>query len=552
MKQIELYITDNAYIAKGIRNKFDLSLNVSEGVWEKVKERTYTALMEINPKSLYSTRRTDQPYIAYLERYRESQVRYYNAFEPTQAGCNRFAVLCRQTRLEPENFFRLVTETSDFRPGSCGTELSDVHVDEETLLRWAEQSMDEAYTECFRKNGYELHYSCRLFPIFTEIKKKMDEDAECMNKSERRLRVTFRLENADVLTYLSDSEARSIFDNSANIKKLTGDLKGYKGKVVRAETRQMMINPPMPYSYLDFLQEVVTNGDGISLTDATEILYNLYLCGLITFPRTPSRTISPDMVHKIMTPESLQGLTGYEEAITEVRYNDIPDHLLKNSPNAGAILLLDYRNGDFLRLYEEVGNKKEKAILDMLIRRQLCIYAEPCTEERCRVTIKAGKNYFSGEYTNIIEPGWEKIIIGEQKDSTPFWLKEGQDLEIVEIEEVKEAETILHDIFSIIRLLKLHSVGNIEDITETVEALYRSVYISRAEGRYLTLRETEMLKIVPPQLRSMESYCNVIESIRNRKSTNKVKKEISGMIQENMKQIDLFCKKGIDFHEEKE
>ena len=338
------------------------------------------------------------------------------------------------------------------------------------------------------------------------------------------------------------------------MKHLTESLQGAKGKVTELRSELSFTNPPEPYCYLDLLQDAMGGGNGISLVDVAEILYNFYLCNLITFPRTPGRSISLDMLHKIVTPASLHDLPGYEKAVEMIRYNDIPDHLLKNSHDAGAILLLDHGTGDFANLYEEVSNRKEKTILDMLIKRQLCLYAEPCREERCSVMIESGKNHFLGQFTNVINPGWKSIDVQEQGDY-PLQLRQGQEAEIIELEEDMGQENALHDITSIIKMLKLYSFGNMDTIAETIELLYRSVYIGKIGGRYLTLREKNMLSIVPPRLKDMEEYCRLMEGIRsafrNGESVNKIKKDISGMIQENLVLIDSFCKKGADLHDER-
>lgn len=556
MKQIKLYVTDNPYIAKGIRNKRQLKFNTMEGLWDNIEDRTYTVLMEISPQSLYATKADNRPDIGYLERYRDSEVKYHNAFEPTPEGRNRFRSFCSLARLKPEDFLRVNTETADFREAAGRTESAGgAKPYEGELLRWAEQAINEAYTQRYRNNGYDLHYSCRLFPIFSEIKKAMDETARCGGELKPRLHAAFRFGDTDIQAYLCDDMGANGMTDPAEMKHLTESLQGVKGKVIELRRELSFTNPPEPYCYLDLLQNAMSGGNGIGLADAAEILYNFYLCNLITFPRTPGRSISPDMLHKIMNPASIHDLPGYEKAIEEIRYNDIPDHLLKNSHDTGAILLLDHRAGDFASLYEEVSNRKEKTILDMLIRRQLCLYAEPCREERCSVMIKAGKNHFLGQFTNVINPGWKSIDVQEQENYPPIQLRQGQEAEIIELEEDIGQEHSLHDIASIIKMLKLYSFGNMETIAETIELLYRSVYIGKIGGRYLTLREKNMLSIVPPRLKDMEEYCRLMEGIRsafrNGESVNKIKKNISGMIQENLVLIDSFCKKGADLHDER-
>lgn len=551
MKQTKFYITDNPYIAKGIRNGLQLKLNVKEGVWDNVGDRDYTVLLEISPQSLYSARRTDKTYISYLERYKDSQVKYHNAFEPTPEGRNRFILFCSQTGLKPEVFLQLNTETADFEAAAGRIDSTGIQAQERELLRWVEQSIDEAYTRRYRQNGYDIHYSCRLFPVFSEIKRHMDinTDINVNKRPASSLRAIFRFEDTDIETHLLNKAGIVLIrDDSAWINELRESLRGCKGKVIKFQTEFSMSRPPRPYRYLDFLQDVMTNGEGISLADARDILYNFYLCNLITFPKTQGNGIPPDMIHKIMTPASLQGLPEYEKSIEGIIYNDVHDYLLKYSPDAGGILLLDHGEGDFARLYDEVANKKEKIVLDMLIKRQLCQYVGPCAEEHCRVEIKAGKKDFSGEFKNMLYLGWKRIYMEGEGIRPNMQFSEGQELELAELEEDTKQGCYLHDISSIIRLLKLYSVGNTEMITETIEMLYRSVYIGRIGERYLTLREKDMLSIVPPDLRNMESYSRLIEGIRtalcNGESVNKVKKGISDMIQENLKLIDSFCRKG--------
>lgn len=550
MKQVKLYVTDNTYITKGIRNKLQLKFNTKEGIWDNIGDRTYTVLVEISPQSLYTTKAADKPYIGYLERYKDSQVKYHNAFEPTPEGKNRFALFCSQTGMKPEVFFRMNTETAEFETTAGRIESTCIQTQEREMLRWTEQSIDEAYTHRYRQNGYDIHYSCRLFPIFAEIKEKMDSDTRLRDKAARHIGAAFQFGNTDIHTYLCDAAGVPVTENTVDINHLAVNLRGCKGKVIKSVAELTVLNPPRPYNYLDFLQETMTDSERISLTDVKEILYNFYLCGLITFPRVPDRSISPGILHKLMTPASLQGLQGYEKVAAGIRYNDIPDHLLKYSQNAGAILLLDYGIGDFASLYDEVVNKKEKTVLDMLIKRQLCLYAEPCREEHCSIIIKAGKYYFSGQFTNLINPGWKCITndMEEGEYGPRLLLQEGKETELVELEEDTRQESCLHDIASIIRFLKLYSFGNMETITETIESLCRSVYIGRIGGRYLTLREKNMLSIVPSRLKDMEEYCRLIEGIRsalrNGESVNKIKKGISDMIQENLMLIDSFCKKG--------
>ena len=252
LKVIELYLTDNFYVKKLLQGK--LSLQLKNGIYGKFDDNGVTRLLYFPAEEIAAGKRAKDPAYECLKKCDKSVAAiYYNAFEPGCAGTVRWHILSGQMGLGTKDVRRCDMLTADFASGSADSikttdNMSDAEAAETELLQWTCQLMTSIYSSRAAAGDVDLSYDPRTFPLLAAI--------------------------------AAQQEA------------------GEKAVASQRQTR-----PCQPYSYLDLFCEL----DGqLSMTDLTEILFDFYSAGLLSWPMAPGRCAAAELMDKILTPEGLK------------------------------------------------------------------------------------------------------------------------------------------------------------------------------------------------------------------------------------------------------
>lgn len=407
LKVIELYLTDNFYVKKLLQGK--LSLQLKNGIYGKFDDNGVTRLLYFPAEEIAAGKRAKDPAYECLKKCDKSVAAiYYNAFEPGRAGAVRWQILSGQMGLGTKDVRRCDMLTADFANGSADfikitDDMSDAEAAETELLQWTCQLMTSIYSGRAAEDGVDLSYDPRTFPLLEAIAAQQET-----------------------------------------------------GKQAVASQRQT--RPCQPYSYLDLFCEL----DGqLSMTDLTEILFEFYSAGLLSWPLATGRSAMASLADKVLTPEGLRD-TPYQQAAAPYRYRSLPEKLYQSRKESCGLWLLD--DYDFAGAYESLGDK-QRLVMDTLIKRQLALFAP--------------------ETANAVDDA-----------ATP----ESQ---------------VLHTASSLVRLLQVHAAGSQEDITEIMRCLSACRYINRQGSGYV-LREDDrrMLSYLPEHLLSMDLYSRMRDAAR--------------------------------------
>ncbi len=287
-----------------------------------------------------------------------------------------------------------------------------------------------------------------------------------------------------------------IFDKK-KAEGITSRVKGKKAVVEKIRKTQTKQNPPAPFD-LTTLQTESYRCFRINPSETLSIAQNLYIEGLISYPRTSS--------------QKLPAAIGYKKILGEIgkqgSYSDLVKALLKKTslaPNEGkktdpahpAI----YPTG----IHKKLEGKNEK-VYDLIVRRFLSTFAEPALRETISVEINVNSEIFVAGGTRTLEKGWH-VFYGKY---VPF--KEKEIPEMNENEEVKvkeinllEKETEPPRRFtpaSIIKELEKRNLGTKSTRAQIIETLYQRNYVKgeSIEATDLGINTVETLNKYAPEI----------------------------------------------------
>ncbi len=190
--------------------------------------------------------------------------------------------------------------------------------------------------------------------------------------------------------FTDEKEARAIYTK----------IKGKDGTITAIEKRQQKKEPPTPFD-LTTLQTESYRSLKIAPKDTLAAAQELYTNGWISYPRTSSQQLPPELGYKKLLQGLLRSAT-YKELAQEILAKKIlqPNNGKKTDPAHPAI----YPTGiipDFSKL-----GSRETRVYDIIVRRFLATFSEPAIRETNKITITVTQENFLAKGTRTIEPGW--------------------------------------------------------------------------------------------------------------------------------------------------
>jgi DNA topoisomerase-1 len=223
--------------------------------------------------------------------------------------------------------------------------------------------------------------------------------------------------------FWDEKEVKGIYDKIKSSKVAT---------VKKVEKKTLREMPPSPFNTTTFLESATYLG--FSAANAMSIAEQLYMSGLISYPRTDNTVYPPSLNLKGI----LQNLSSskFSKEVLEVINNG------RDYPTRGKKLTTDHPPIHPVEAPTDGKlNPSQEKIYELICRRFLATLAKDAISETVNVSLDiSGENFLANGY-KVIEPNWKKIYT-YFKDKTKLLpdLVEGENVEVVQIN-LKEDKT---------------------------------------------------------------------------------------------------------------
>ncbi len=321
------------------------------------------------------------------------------------------------------------------------------------------------------------------------------------------------------------------FWDRAGAEGVMGRVQGKDGTVSEVARNTFAQPPPVPFD-LTTLQTESYRTLRIQPKKTLEFAQELYIAGLISYPRTSSQKLPPEI--------------GYREILGRIReqafYRELAEKVLsfpgltpaqgkKTDPAHPAI----YPTGFIAKI-----DGQKARLYDLIMRRFLSAFAQPAARETVQIKIDVDSEIFLAKGTRTVEPGWH-VFYGphlrlEEEEMPPA--KEG-DTAPVENAQMLEKATQPPKRYtpaSIIRELEKKNLGTKATRAQIVESLFQRGYVHETsiQATDLGIHTCGTLERHSPEIldeeltRTFEEY---MEDIRENKKT---KDEVLALAREKL------------------
>ncbi|MEK6961455.1 MAG: DNA topoisomerase I [Nanoarchaeota archaeon] len=290
------------------------------------------------------------------------------------------------------------------------------------------------------------------------------------------------------------------FWDKAEAEKVMANVQGVKeAKVSNVDASQAKQRPPTPFD-LTTLQTESYRCLNISPKNTLALAQNLYLAGVISYPRTSSQQLPEAIGYKDIL-SKLAKLKDYSELVKVViKGKLIPNNGKKVDPAHPAI----YPTGVLPKAIEG----REAALYDLIVRRFLATFGEPAVRETVTIKLLAKGESFVTRGTRTITPGWH-VLYGQHVK-----------LEEEELPKVKENDKIA-----------VQTITNHSKETQPPKRYTESSIIKELERRNLGTKATR---------------AQIIDTLVQRNYVNGKPLEVTELGMRVMETLDKYCPKILD------
>ncbi|MEM1557319.1 MAG: DNA topoisomerase I [Thermoproteota archaeon] len=266
------------------------------------------------------------------------------------------------------------------------------------------------------------------------------------------------------------------------VKKLVRETGAKQAVVEKIERRFEKISAPEPFD-LTTLQREAYGAFGFTPSRTLSIAETLYLNALISYPRTSSQKLPPDIGYREIL-EKLSENNAYTKAVEKILSKGLlePKQGEKDDPAHPAI----YPTGE----RKEGLSDDQLKLLDLVTRRFLAAFEEDAEKAVCKGVLRIGNVRFVIRGNEIIKKGWLDVYspyhVSEEKIIPS--LKEGDILIVkkVFVEEKFTNPPRRYNPASLVREMERLGIGTKATRAEIVETLYKRRYIV---GKSITVTE---------------------------------------------------------------
>ncbi len=243
-------------------------------------------------------------------------------------------------------------------------------------------------------------------------------------------------------------------------------------EVTGVKQQQKQVKPPTPFNLTD-LQREASRALKLSPSRTLQMAQNLYLAGLISYPRTSSQKLPASLGYKHIL-QDLQKRCGYGDYVKHLNLEQLqPREGKKSDPAHPAIYPTGQRPGkleqDAYRLY------------DLIVKRFLATFGQPCQREATKAHLDINGHEFLAEGIRTVKSGWTALYAPytSLKEQPLPQLTEGNAVSIqqVRMEEKETEPPKRYTQSSIITELEKRGLGTKATRSDIIESLYHRQYI---------------------------------------------------------------------------
>ncbi len=298
------------------------------------------------------------------------------------------------------------------------------------------------------------------------------------------------------------------------------NAKGKDGVIENTEKKQFKQQPPFPFD-LTSLQTEAYKCLGIQPKQCLELAQELYIAGLISYPRTSSQKLPEKIGYKKVL-SMLSKQKSYESLCKKLlsKQSLKPNNGKKDDPAHPAI----YPTGFSAKL-----EGRKARLYDLIVKRFMACFGEPAIRETITITININSELFVAKGTRTVKEGWHifykgylKLEENEMPDAHNNDKVKNKKLELVEKETQPPKR---YTPASIIRELEKRNLGTKATRAQIIDNLYSRGYLDDKAIKVteLGLRTCETLEKYSPQIideQLTRSFEEKMEQINNEKLTN--------------------------------
>lgn len=313
------------------------------------------------------------------------------------------------------------------------------------------------------------------------------------------------------------------FKDKKQAEDILKKVKGKEAIVDSIEKKQFKQNPPFPFD-LTSLQVESYRCLRIPPNQTLQLAQNLYLAGLISYPRTSSQQLPPAIDYK----KILQGLA------KQSKYKELVNQLLKKSlsPNNGkktdAAHPAIYPTGEIPKTLTE----KELKVYSLITHRTLATFSEPATRETQQIKIDVNKEIFIAKGTITKEKGWHVFyqpFLKLKEEDLPD-MKKADKIAVKKINLLSK-ETQPPKRFtpsSIIKKMETLNLGTKATRSAIVDTLFKRNYIdgTSLEATNLGIKTIETLEKYCPEIIDAKLTEHFEEEMQEIQDKKKKKEEV--------------------------
>lgn len=249
--------------------------------------------------------------------------------------------------------------------------------------------------------------------------------------------------------------------------------KGQNASVKDIQKNEVLQQPPNPFD-LTSLQVEAYRCFKISPKSLLDIAQNLYISGLISYPRTSSQQLPPAIGYKKIL-KDISGNPRYSKLCSELLDKAAlnPNNGSKTDPAHPAI----YPTG----IMPSGLNDYESKVYDLIVKRFMAVFAEPAVRLSIKAYIDVNGEVFISQGITTSIPGWHRFYepYARQKEEELPAMDKGEEVKVKKIT-LHQKETLPPKRFtpaSLVNDLAKRNLGTKATRANIIDTLYQRSYI---------------------------------------------------------------------------
>jgi DNA topoisomerase-1 len=291
-------------------------------------------------------------------------------------------------------------------------------------------------------------------------------------------------------------------ETKAEAEAIIDSCRGKDAETEKIEMKKFQQKPPLPFD-LGSLQSEAYRLFRYTPMRTSSIAQRLYLAALISYPRTSSQKLPPEIGYKAIL-KKLGRITEHKQEAYELLAKPVlkPIEGKKKDPAHPAI----YPTGN---LPEKSLNSAERNIWDLIVRRFMAVFAEPALMQSIKVTLNINGNRFQLNGRRTLEEGWLRFYTPYFKsvDSVLPPMDEEQKVSVkkVVLEDKFTAPPARYNPSSLLRRMEKEEIGTKATRAGIIQTLNNRKYI-REERIVVTDLGFEVVDV-------LKKYCPAVVSL---------------------------------------